>query len=223
MNVLILCLYLLVFVLAYSITIGHRLSYLLSLLIMILFILAYTIPVKLVNINGKHFTPIYNTYTLYHSFHHGDIVFSTNSVNIWDLLAINNGIVHSGIIIEEHGIKYMIHSWSGSVMNKKKIIYSYNYIGLDWKVIKEPLLQYLLEYKKCHYQIFRQPSTIKPITISKKCIRTTSRYCSEFVGIVLHNQGIIKKSSYPIFPYRPYEIIEGLLAKGYTCLFLKHG
>lgn len=223
MNVLILCLYVLVLFLVYSIIIGHPLSYVISLFAMILFIVLCTYPVKIINLYGKHFTTISNTYELYHSFNHGDVVFSTNGFNTWDLLAINKGIIHSGLVIEENGIKYMIHGWSGYVMNKEKILYSYKYIGLDWKVIKEPLLQYLLEYKKCHYQIFRQPSTIKPITISKKCIRNTSRYCSEFVGIVLHDQGIIKKSPYPVFPYRPYEIIEGLLSKGYTCLFLKHG
>lgn len=191
----------------------------------ILFIIAIchlllVLYIKLIYQRNNHFIKIKDISQLYNSFQHGDVVF-TMERDIWvifDLLAINNGICHTGIVIKENGIKYLVHSFPGISNHKKYVIRTYTWAFQTWTVIKEPLLNYILSYRKSLYQIFKQPHSLPKIIFNNEMCNNVDRYCTQLVGIILEKNNIIDR----YINYRPYSLINYITQLGYKCCFIKH-
>ena len=218
-------LYVLIGITIYFISIHSRWKLYLAFIGMCLFIIWWIVPTKLNHLYGDTFNIMSNRSQLYHSFQHGDIIFTTEHGlwNIYDIMAINKGLVHTGIIIEEEGIKFMLHAYSGKTYSNQYVLYEYPYIGQTWKIIKEPLLHYMMQYKKSFYQIMRPPSHLPRIQLDMETLSSCTKYCSELAGLILKKHDIIGPSEYKHFHYPPIEILQKLVQNGYRAIFIRHG
>ncbi len=163
---------------------------------------------------------------LYHYLKHGDIVNSNNMIDrsFIDVFSYyNTGLCHCMMIIEENGIKYVLHAHSNNYpLYKKNIIKSSIpcIFSPGWHIIKEPLLEFLHTSEHSLYHIYRPPSSKKPIRIKnisfshKRLLGKPFYYCTLLHAELLVKHGHIPPSS-RYYPYRIDELVQALQENGY--------
>lgn len=173
---------------------------------------------------------------LYYYLQHGDIVNTSwyQDDYLWEdaLLFVNTGLSHFFVVIEEDGVKYMIHTHDinypitdQSMVIKREI----GQLTNDLKIIKEPLRHYLHINRKSMYYIYRNNKS-KPLYVSKNINQYINPYyhyknkgkmfyCTLLVADILIKNGKIP-SSHHIYPFHPEELIYYLVSNGYNCTTL---
>ena len=163
----------------------------------------------------------------YHMLQHGDVIFLNDNPVIKEnfYMYFNKGLYHTGLVVEEQGKKYIIHS---SAVNKIihtriKILQVYNNsangIFSDWKwhIKKESLLEHLL-IRKSMFNVYRPPVPVK-IKWKKQ---NNPYFCCNVIATLLQDNGIIPKKNALLCPYfTPEELIDVLKCNGYKSFYFK--
>lgn len=193
----------------------------LSLIILILLYFYYTRKnLHTQDIQGATVSELYNT------LEEGDIVFLKEyreTLHFLNYYNMNKGIYHTGIITHVNGIKHILHSYpiypGTRMFHPECILHQYEYVGVPWVIIQEPLLDYMMIYPSI-YQVFRHPSSPK-IKLYKNVIKKQKHYCTFFIGELLSKNGIIDRCSRFYFNYDVNELVQLLLQKGYKTFYIK--
>jgi len=168
----------------------------------------------------------------YHLLKYGDVLFLKEyifEVNLNFLLYHNKALYHACLVIEENGIKYIIHATSYILIknnvNKVNILQKYNHwlaIGnTEWYVIKEPLLEYLLRTKYNIIQVYRH-SKPNPIQYKKWKKQKHMTWCTSIVAKLLYDCGMITSSNKLITSfYQTHELTSKLIESGYNQFVFK--
>ena len=172
----------------------------------------------------------YNKQYIYDYFRHGDIIICKCFPYTYKIFDIQNymnyNLCHIMIIIEENNEKYIVEA-----LPKKYTIYedyifkkieNIDYIlDKNWNMFKIPLMEYLNkpsidfmtnDIKKTVFKVYRNPNELQiDININTEyldipIIDKKIYYCTKFIGDILSENNIIKKSN-KLIPYRPDDLI----------------
>ena len=171
---------------------------------------------------------------IYHTLEHGDVVFLKDyPIDDNDYCCYlfyvyyNYGIYHTGLVVEENGTKYLIHSFARKKRpeSRVKVLQSYkNKVVFDifsnwqWHVVKEPLIEYLL-MNQSMFNAYRP--RVKPGPIQWKR-QSNPTFCSHVVATLLKDNGIIPPSDKWLKPYfTTDELISVLEQRGYQSFLFK--
>lgn len=207
--------------LSWCIVVMYTNNYLLVGLPIIWFCVHYYFHQKSLNHLSQHYTypKLSSIYEIYQQFDEGDIVFSKDyAVSDQIIQYFNDGMAHSGLVIIENGVKYLIHSNPHTNYTKDVILKTYYFFNSTWTLVKEPLLDYILKYKLI-YHIYR-PKIPTPINLAK-VFPNKFTYCTQIIGDILFNAKLIEKSSHSLTPYVPEDLIQLLKKSGYKFFFFK--
>jgi hypothetical protein len=176
---------------------------------------------------AKDATPV-SMEQLYDYLKHGDIV-NTNSMNInrrsfYDVFYyFNSGLCHCMLIIEENGVKYVIHTHANNYpIYKPRILDTYreDVLSSEWHIVKEPLIEFLHTSEHSLYHIYRPPPNKKPIRIKqlsfspKTVFNKSIYYCTLMISDLLVQHGHIPPSN-KYYSYRTDELVQSLKHNGY--------
>lgn len=153
----------------------------------------------------------------------GDILFTKeyNVFSTFDLLHINNSIFHTVLVIKKNNQLYIVHSHCADKYNPLYLVHTYHYANATWKVLVEPLLEYILVNETMVYIIFRHP-TGKKIKIRDSLLKQEYYYCSYLIGTILYDNHIFtEKEKKGIFPFHPETCIRRLYNIGYKSIKLR--
>lgn len=185
---------------------------------------------------AKDSTPV-SMEQLYHYLKHGDVV-NTNSMSIYrrsfyDIFYyFNSGLCHCMLIIEENGVKYIIHTHANNYPIYKPRIhdtYKGDLLSLEWHLVKEPLMEFLHTSEHSLYHIYRYGGYKKPIRIQPRHMVIRPSYfichelywCTLFISDLLIDQGHIPPET-KFMNYRTDGLIYNLLQNGYTLTSLSY-
>lgn len=178
--------------------------------------------------NNEKIPNISSANEAYNMLKHGDVVFINNYPAIKDsfYMYFNKGLYHTGLIVEEQGKKYIIHSSAIYKSNESriKILQRYNnsvcgiFSEWKWHVKKESLLEHLLICKSM-FNVYRPCEPIKPIQWKKQ---NNPSFCCNVIATLLQDNGIIQKSDKWLIPYfTTDEFICVLKERGYKSFYFK--
>lgn len=155
------------------------------------------------------------------SVRHGDILFSSakDNLSIFNFFFVNHSIFHNGIIQEENGILYMYHSHCADMVHAEEILHQYRYASQTWHIVREPFHRFVLENPKSFFQILRPPQPIS-FTISKEVLKQSEKQCSELIGRVLVQHGLLEEDS-TVISYHPASVQNQLRQKGWKTCFVR--
>ena len=197
--------------------------------------LCVIIVIQLLLIHNRHTFinldehPRYDYRTIYNNVKHGDIVFTTGyeiprSLD-YILVLVNKGIVHGGIIIEENGVKYLIHAFPGSsnqhLIDEAKFIKG---LSIPFRLYKEPFITNLLkENNTAFYQVFRHPTFT--LSFENGLQLPKNRYfhfCTSSISQPLIQNGIIRHENEKVISYQPDSLLHQLHDFGYESFYMVH-
>ena len=164
----------------------------------------------------------------YHMLHHGDVIFLNDNPVIKEnfYMYFNKGLYHTGIVVEEQGKKYIIHSATVNkiIHTRIKILQTYNnnvcgiFSNWKWHIKKESLLEHLL-IRKSMFNVYRSPVPVKQIKWTKQ---KNPSFCCNVIATLLQENGIIPKSDAWLIPYfTTDEFISVLKDHGYKSFYFK--
>jgi len=170
----------------------------------------------------------YNKEELYDYLRHGDIIITKNIPYKYEMINslkyFNYRLSHSSLIIEENNEKYIVDaSW----INYNKYTLDSKiceFTNTKWFLSKIPLKEYL-DKDNILIRLLRNNKKLKididikniynDITIINKKVF----YCTIFIGNILSQNNIIKKSN-KLFPYRTNDFINLLKDEGFESFIL---
>jgi len=173
--------------------------------------------------------PRYDYHTIYQNVKHGDIVFTTGYEfqGTFDkfLVLANKGIVHGGIIVEENGVKYLIHGfpgeWGRPHLDEKPFMKG---TSIRFRLYKEPFINPMLRDKNTlFYQVFRHPHFT--LNMKEKPKLTDDRwfyFCTAAIAKPLVDNGVIREEHEKIISYQPDSMIHQLHDHGYESFYMIH-
>jgi hypothetical protein len=179
-------------------------------------------------ING-HEHPHYDYRTIYNNVKHGDIVFTTGyeTRGTFDnfLVLVNKGIVHGGIIVEENGVKYLVHAfpgnWNRPHVDEDKFIKG---LSIPFRLYKEPFITPMLrENNTFFYQVFRHPTFT--LSFENGLQLPKNRYfhfCTSSISQPLIQNGIIRHENEKVISYQPDSLLHQLHNFGYESFYMVH-
>jgi hypothetical protein len=220
MHTIALSIYILVFI-ALCLLLSDQPSLLCASIIVSWFIIFYTFY----RIGWQHDMERMSSYTIdesYRMFCDGDIVFtreydiSFRPVNIYTY-HYNYGIAHTGMINKQPTGLYILHSTASETECDQYIIHRYMYLNMEWKVVNEPLLEYLIRYASI-FHIVRHPTIPISIKVSELVFPPTLTMCSNVIATILEQHGVIRSHQRWI-EYEPDRLITHLDNAGYKNLY----
>ncbi len=167
---------------------------------------------------------------LYSLLQHGDVINTNSYRNDTSYFStfryFNYGLAHCALIIEEKGVKYIVHSHPNNYPIHKsniKHVHKKDVFVSKWYVIKEPLLEFLITSQHSIYHIYTPPSGQKKIRVPESqlvarpipALGTSIYYCTILIGDILVYNGCIPPS-WRYFRFRTDELLSLLCEHGYN-------